>query len=101
MVVGAVASNRRGRSLTWEFVKANWEEFDRRYGRGGFAITQLVGLTGGFRTLEGAADVEAFFAAHPAPSAQRTIQQSLERIRLNAKWLDRNRAGLQEWFSSR
>ena len=101
LVVGSVASNRRGRDLAWEFVKANWEELDRRYGRGGFAITSLVAFTGGFTALERAAEVEEFFATHPAPSAERTIRQSLERIRLNAKWLERNRTALAQWFSSR
>jgi len=38
---------------------------------------------------------------YPAPSAARTIQQSLERIRLNAAWIDRNRAPLEAWFAGR
>ena len=43
-------------------------------------------------------DVEHFFADNPAPGAARTISQSLERIRLNAAWLDRNRDELANWF---
>ncbi|HLE80996.1 MAG TPA: ERAP1-like C-terminal domain-containing protein, partial [Dehalococcoidia bacterium] len=101
MVIGAVSSNRQGRQPAWEFIKANWDELDRRYGRGGFAIASLVALTNGFTTLEKAAEVEAFFKTHPAPSAARAIQQALERIRLNAKWLDRNRQDLAAWFSAR
>jgi puromycin-sensitive aminopeptidase len=98
LVVIAVAGNRHGKDLAWEFVKANWEELDRRYGQGGFAIMRLVGITGAFTTPEKAHEVEEFFREHPAPSAQRTIQQSLERIQLNVKWLERNRQGLAEWF---
>jgi hypothetical protein len=45
--------------------------------------------------------VEEFFKAHPAPSATRTIQQSLERIGLNVRWLGRNRKELGEWFAAR
>ena len=45
-------------------------------------------------------EVRAFFEAHPAPSAARTIQQSLERIRLNAAWLDRNRTVVGDWLSA-
>ena len=100
-VVTAMAGNRHGRDLAWEFLKANWAEFDRRYGRGGFAIMRLVGTTGAFTTPERAGDVEQFFQLHPAASAQRTIQQSLERIRLNVKWLERNRSGLEQWFAAR
>ncbi len=100
-IIGGVAANRIGRPIAWEFVKAKWDEIDRRYGSGGFGIMSLVGLTGGFTSLARAADVEAFFAEHPAPSAARTIQQSLERIRLNAAWIDRNRAPLEAWFAGR
>ncbi len=100
-LVVSVASNRIGRDLAWEFVKSNWEEFDRRYGRGGFAITQLVGFTGGFTTADKAADVEEFFNTHPTPSIARTVQQSLERIRINVKWLERNKEELAQWFASR
>ena len=100
-LIGAVATNRKGRDLTWQFVKDNWAELDRRYGRGGFSITSIVSVGGGFTTLERAAEVEEFFQTHPAPSAERTVQQTLERIRLNARWLELNRAGLADWFAGR
>jgi len=32
------------------------------------------------------------------PAAERTIRQSLERIRLNISWLDRNRVELSQRF---
>ncbi len=100
LVIG-VAMNRHGGDLAWEFVKDNWDEFNRRYGAGGFAIMHLVSIIGRFTTLEHAADVEAFFADHPAPGAQRTIQQSLERIRINARWLEVRGAEAGEWLSAR
>ena len=100
LVIG-VAVNRRGGDLAWQFVKDNWDEFNRRYGAGGFAIMHLVSIIGRFTTLEHAADVEAFFADHPAPGAQRTIQQSLERIRINARWLEVRGAEAGEWLSAR
>jgi puromycin-sensitive aminopeptidase len=99
-VVGAVAANRYGRDLSWEFIKKHWTEIDRRYSRT-FGLMRLVATTGSFTTLEKAQEVEEFFRAHPAPSAARTLQQALERIRLNAAWLKRNRPGLQEWFQNR
>jgi len=100
-VVSAVAANRYGRDLAWQFVKDNWAEFDRRYGTGGFAITRLVAITGGFTTADRLQDVDEFFKGHPTPSAARTIQQSLERIRLNIKWLERNSAELESWLAPR
>ena len=101
-VLGSVAGNRhQGRELTWDFVKDNWPEIDRRYGRGGGGISSIVGMTGGFTSPDKSVEVERFFADHPVPSAARGIQQSLERIRLNVAWLEQNRERVSAWFASR
>ena len=97
-VVSAVAANNRGRSLAWEFLKEQWDEFDRRYGGGGFGLMRLVAITNAFTTNEQRNDVEAFFEAHPTPAAERTIRQAMERIALNVAWLDRNRDELGLYF---
>ena len=99
-VVGAVAANPRGREAAWEFVKGHWGEFDRRYGGGGFGLMRLVSICSSFTTEERRADVEGFFAQNPAPAAERTIRQSLERIRLNIRWLEQNRPALNDWFGA-
>ena len=91
--------NSYGRGLAWDFLKDNWEEIDRRYGEGGFMIMRLVSFTSGFTSEEKRQDVEQFFADHPAPAAERSIRQALERIRLNIAWLDRNRSDLSAWFA--
>ena len=99
-VVTGVASSPRGRQLAWEFVKDKWPEFDQRYGTGGFGLMRLVSICGNFTSQESLDDVESFFAKHPAPAAERTIRQSVERIRLNIKWLERNQDELAAWFDS-
>ena len=93
-LVHSVATNRFGLEQAWEFLKENWSEFYRRYGEGGFALMHLVSFTSAFTTEEKREDVERFFRDHPAPAAERTIQQSLERIRINIAWLERNRDDL-------
>jgi puromycin-sensitive aminopeptidase len=98
-VISAVAGNIRGRQPAWDFVKDNWAELDRRYGGGGFGIMRLVSITNNFAEMDKLADVETFFQEHPAPAAERTIRQALERIRLNATWVEKNRSELSTWFS--
>ena len=97
MVVRA-AGTRTGRDLTWEFVKENWAELHRRYGDGGFQIMRLVSITSGFTTPERLEDVERFFRDNPTPSADMSIRQSLERIRLSIAWLERNAGELAARF---
>ncbi len=98
-VVSGVAINRYGRDMAWEFLKDNWPEFDRRYGEGGFALMSVVSFTSRFTTQDKRDDVERFFKENPAPAAERTIRQSLERISLNIAWLEKSRADLTSWLA--
>ena len=97
-VITAVAANLKGRQLAWDFVRQNWPELDRRYGDGGFGLMRLVSVCGNFVNAAKIPEVEAFFAEHPAPAAERTIRQALERVRLNAHWLETNREALAGRF---
>ena len=97
-VITSVASNLRGRHLAWQFVKDNWDEFDRRYGDGGFGLMRLVSICSNFVDADKLAEVETFFQEHPAPAAERTIRQALERVRLNVRWLELNRSVLASRF---
>lgn len=101
LAVAAVAGNRFGRELAWDFLRERWAEFDGRYGQGGFIIARIVSITTeDFTTLDKAREVESFFEAHPAPAAERTIRQSLERIRSNALWLERDGESIARWLEA-
>jgi len=90
-----------GRELTWEFVQEKWSAVQERY-EGGFIINRFVSTcTQNFASEEYAKKVEAFFSAHPTPSAERTIKQSVENIRLNSAWLQRDEEGIKEWLQKR
>ena len=101
-VIGSVALNPHGRELAWQFLQNQWAEFDRRYGKGGFLLARLVSsATENFTTADKAQEVEAFFLSHAAPAAERAIQQSLEQIRSNARWLERDREQVRQWLENR
>ena len=97
-VMVATATNPHGRELAWQFLNDNWDEFDRRYGEGGFAIMRLVSISGVFTTERKREEVREFFDTHPVPSAERTIRQVLERMSNNIAWLDKNRDDLNDWL---
>ncbi|WP_411027527.1 ERAP1-like C-terminal domain-containing protein, partial [Salmonella sp. s54925] len=83
------------------FTKSNWKVFHDRY-KNGFLLSRLVKLTTeNFASNEMAKEVEDFFNDHEAPAAERAIQQSLESIRLNTKWLERDAAGIKEWLKNK
>ena len=89
-VITGVSFNRTGKKLAWEFLKDNWSEFDKRYGKGGFGLMRLVSLTKRFSTQNEYDDVMQFFKNNPVPAAERTVRQSLEKIKINVAWLDKN-----------
>lgn len=99
-IVVGVALNHQGRNLAWEFLKTNWEEFNRRYGEGGFGLMRLLGITESFTTREKLNDIEAFFEMNPVPAGDRKILQSIEEVKINIAWLDYNRQVLVNHFSN-
>lgn len=99
-VVGGATNSRVGREMAWSFVKDKWDEFFKRY-PGGFLQARLVKFaTEGFASEAMAKEIEAFFVDHPAPSAERTVKQSLEMIRLQEAWLERDSVPLQRYLKS-
>ncbi|KAL6073677.1 Aminopeptidase [Balamuthia mandrillaris] len=100
--ISAVSHNPKGRQLAWDFLRERWEIFDQKFGGGQFLISHIIGaVASAFDSEEKAKEVEAFFETHPSPSAQRTIQQSLERIRNNAAFLTREAAPIGAWLQER
>ncbi len=49
---------------------------------------------------EHANEVEKFFEQNPWPVANRVVKQNCEAIRLNVKWLERDREAVRAWLTS-
>jgi len=87
------------RDAAWNFIKANWNEFQEKLGKTGMLMDRLIKYgTEAFVSNDKADDVEQFFKEHPVPVAERTIKQSIESIRTKAKWLERNRGSVAQWL---
>ncbi len=54
--------------------------------------------TAGFIGHDKADDVQQFFNANPVPTADRTVKQNIEAIRMNTKWLERDGKAIEEWL---
>ena len=99
LVVG-VWSNPAGKELAWGFVKKNWSVFLERYGGGGYALSRLVKSGSVFHTREVYNDFKKFFKTHPAPGAARAVEQVLEKIDGNIRWLARDGKKIEKWLSN-
>ncbi len=102
-ITRATGASIAGRRATWDFVTKNWDFFYRRYGIGGgiSLLGRIVSTsTQEFTDEKDAAAVESFFKDRETTTFSRTLNQSLERIRLNASWLNTHRDSVSKWLAS-
>lgn len=86
------------RGTAWALVKENWKTLDERYGQSGMIARFIQSAAAGIPSEDHARDVEAFFKDHPAPYATERIKQTLEGIRVRAKFRQKNSTALSEFF---
>lgn len=97
-VIASVANNPLGRDLAWSFFKDNWKFLSEKF-QGGFLLRRLVKcVTENFSSEEKALETEEFFKTHNVPNTKRSVEQSIETVRLNAAWLKRDLASMKEFF---
>ncbi|KAJ1673162.1 Aminopeptidase 2 mitochondrial, partial [Spiromyces aspiralis] len=80
-----------GRDKLWDWFKASYDNFLKRYGDSMSYMSVLVRYTMmGFSSEEKASEVEQFFADKDVSRIDRALNQSLETIRTYAKWVERD-----------
>ena len=99
-VIISVAMSGPGRAAAWQFWKTHHKDLTQRYDGGGLVTRLIKYITENFASEEMAAEVEAFFQDTTIPGCERTVQQSLETIRLNAAWLQRDREEVGKFLRS-
>ncbi|MGI9644658.1 MAG: M1 family metallopeptidase [Ilumatobacteraceae bacterium] len=81
-LIGAAIANRRHGPVAWEFVHRNWIAANDRFPSN--TIVRMISSVRVRTEPEVVADVQAFFAEHPIEQALKTMEQILERQRVNA-----------------
>jgi len=100
-LIHACTSTVAGKELTWKFIKDKWEVLNSKLAGGNFLLGRIVAYaTQSFNTVAKADDVSDFFKTRTLPSIERTISQSLESIRGNAQYLEKNLADATAWLKS-
>lgn len=90
-------ANPKGRDVTWEFVKKHWDEISKKFS-GGHLLPRFIKPASNFTREEDAKAVQAFFKTHKAPGGERTIAQTIEQIKANALWLQRDREPVRSFL---
>ena len=90
MIFAGVWANTGGRQMAFEQTKKNWPLLLKRYPSSGHMLNRFIKPAASFTTEKQAQMVKEFYKKHPAPGAERSIEQTLEKILSNAAWLERD-----------
>jgi puromycin-sensitive aminopeptidase len=80
-------ANRWQGALTWQRLRARWAEANERFPNN--TISRMIDPVKLITAPAVVADVQSFFAEHDIPQAAKTLQQVLERQRVNAAVAER------------
>lgn len=86
-----VAANPYGRKLVWPWVKKNWKQIVKKFGVGSPLINRVVGTISVVYDSKKEPEIRRFFKLHPAPGTEMKLAQTLERLRIYSKFLERTR----------
>jgi aminopeptidase N len=98
LVIGRMLVNSK--KLAWQLVRERWNEIQKKTGEF-VGNTVIVSSFASFCDASTGAEISAFFKEHKVPDAERTLQQSLERIDSCAKGATAQAPKLAEWLKGR
>jgi puromycin-sensitive aminopeptidase len=95
-LIGSLMTNLDGGDLAWHFVKSLWDEMVARF-PDNTHVRMLAGITA-LSTPELAAEIEQFFTVPRVKQGQKTLDQHLERLRINLAFRQREAGKLASYF---
>jgi len=94
-------ANRKSRRPLWNFIKENWYLMHERYSKS-LAIFENIIKYGieAFASEDDIKDVEKFFSNKNCKEFERSLQGSIENIRANAAWVERDVKDVESWLKT-
>ena len=82
-----VAANPYGDKVLWPWLKKNWKKLNKKVGHGNPLFNRIVASISSVADDSMEKEIIQFFKKNPTPGTERTQAQTLERIRINSKFL--------------
>uniref|UniRef100_A0A4W6GB13 Aminopeptidase n=1 Tax=Lates calcarifer TaxID=8187 RepID=A0A4W6GB13_LATCA len=100
LVISRVCNGFTGYLFVWDFIQENWDQLIEKFPVGSFAIQTIIkSATSQFSTQAHLDQVQGFFSGLKERGSQmRSVQEALETIRLNRRWMDQNLSTLRKWL---
>ncbi len=97
--LGGLCTHKEGIQALWEWMKANWEELEKKLPPGLTMLGTVVSIcTSSFTSSEQMKDIEKFFNSRKTKGFDQSLAQSMDAIGAKASWLDRDRADVEGWL---
>ncbi|XP_038145962.1 leucyl-cystinyl aminopeptidase [Cyprinodon tularosa] len=100
LIINTVCNGFIGHLFAWDFIQINWDRLIEKFPVGSFAIQTIIkSTTSQFSTQAHFDQVQAFFSNLKQRGSQmRSVQEALETIRLNKRWMESNLQALGKWL---
>uniref|UniRef100_A0A2C9UXB4 Alpha-aminoacylpeptide hydrolase n=1 Tax=Manihot esculenta TaxID=3983 RepID=A0A2C9UXB4_MANES len=87
IIYGLPGISLEGHETAWRWLKENWDKILRKYGAA-LLITHFIrDIISPFCSNEKADEVEQFFVSRANPSIATNLKQSIEKLRMKARWI--------------
>ncbi|KAH9623370.1 hypothetical protein KSS87_015921 [Heliosperma pusillum] len=86
-IVHGLAVSREGREVAWKWMKENWDHISEHY-TGHILCYFVTSVLSKLSSDDMLQEVEEFFASRSEPAIERHVKQSIEKIRINIKWVE-------------
>jgi len=90
--IASLARNPDGKELIWPWIKINWPELRKRFGEGHNTImlNKIISALSLLARPETEKEIKEFFEKNPQRGIEMGLAQTLERIRINHRFLEFN-----------
>lgn len=92
--------SKSGCVKAWQFFKGHFQKISEKCSGGTLQARLVQCLVESFSSVDKAKEIETFFDQHPLPSAKRSLQQALETVHIQTKWIERDFKSLNNFFAS-
>eukprot|EP00253_Pinus_taeda_P017463 PITA_17463 len=79
--------NKEGRETAWLWLKEKWDFIWKNWGSGSLVTRFINSVVSKFSSEEKADEIKEFFSTRMQPSIERTVNQSIEQVRISAQWV--------------
>jgi len=86
-----IAANPYGKKILWPWLKKNWKKLSKKVGYGNPLFNRIVASISLVADDSMQKEIRQFFKNNPTPGTERTLEQTLERIRIHAQFLKQMR----------